>query len=85
MAAACLAGDRDAALSKYTAEELARIMSARNFVEVRRTPGGPAPEETARALAASRELLEADRLWLDEIRSKVEGADAVRRARAQAL
>ena len=85
MAAACLAGDTRTALSKYTAEELARIMSARNFVDVRCTHGGPAPTETARALTASRELLAGDRAWLAEIRRKADEADAVRRRRAQAL
>ena len=30
----------------YTEEQLAEIMSPRHFVEVRRTPGGPAPDET---------------------------------------
>ena len=34
-------------------------MSPRYFVEVRRTPGGPAPEETARALDESRRILDA--------------------------
>jgi len=48
----------------YSDEELARILSPRHFVEVRRTLGGPAPEETARAAAASRELLDADEAWL---------------------
>ena len=34
----------------YTEEDLQRILSPRHFVEVRRTLGGPAPEETGRAL-----------------------------------
>ena len=37
------------------------MMSPQYFVEVRRTLGGPAPEETARALAEQRELLDRDR------------------------
>jgi argininosuccinate lyase len=45
----------------YSEERLDRIMSPRYFVEVRRTPGGPAPEETARALAVSRRALDSDR------------------------
>ena len=45
----------------YSEERLRRIMSPRYFVEVRRTLGGPAPEETARALAASRDALDSDR------------------------
>src|SRR5690242_19899492 len=47
----------------YSETELARILSARHFVEIRRTHGGPAPEETARAAAASHRQLEADRSW----------------------
>jgi len=44
----------------YSDAALARILSPRHFVEVRRTHGGPAPEETARAVTGSRQLLEAD-------------------------
>ena len=69
----------------YSDEEVTRILSARNFVETRRTPGGPAPSETARALEASRSLLDSDRAWLDAVRKKVEDASAVRHARAHAL
>ncbi len=35
----------------YSDAQIAEIMSPRHFVEVRRTLGGPAPDETARALA----------------------------------
>jgi len=44
----------------YSEARLQTILSPRHFVEVRRTPGGPAPEETARALDESRRLLERD-------------------------
>jgi argininosuccinate lyase len=44
----------------YSEEQLTTILSPRHFVEVRRTHGGPAPEETARAAAASRRQLAAD-------------------------
>ncbi len=47
----------------YSEEQLARILSARHFVDVRRTFGGPAPEETRRASDASRALLAADEEW----------------------
>jgi len=47
----------------YSEEELTRILSPRHFVEIRRTFGGPAPEETARAAQASRERLDADESW----------------------
>lgn len=48
---------------RYTDEELAAILSPRHFVSVRRTWGGPAPEETRRAAGGSRKQLEADRSW----------------------
>ena len=46
-------------------EALARVLSPRHFVEVRKTPGGPAPSETARAIAASRLRLAEDDGWLE--------------------
>jgi len=47
----------------YSDAALSKILSPRYFVTVRRTLGGPAPEETARAAKVSREQLEADKLW----------------------
>jgi len=47
----------------YADAELATILSPRHFVNVRKTAGGPAPEETARAARASRQQLEADEAW----------------------
>jgi len=47
----------------YSEADLATILSPRHFVGVRKTPGGPAPEETARAARASRQQLEADEAW----------------------
>jgi argininosuccinate lyase len=44
----------------YSDTALAEILSPRHFVAVRRTHGGPAPEETVRAATASRRQLEAD-------------------------
>jgi argininosuccinate lyase len=70
---------------KYTDEELTRILSARNFVETRRTPGGPAPSETSRALEAARELVRRDRTWLETAHTQIEDAAMRRRERAQAL
>jgi argininosuccinate lyase len=46
----------------YADDDLDRIMSPRHFVDVRRTLGGPAPDETARAVAEQRQLLDRDRL-----------------------
>jgi len=48
---------------RYSNADIARILSPRHFVEVRRTHGGPAPEETGRAAAVSARQLEADRAW----------------------
>jgi argininosuccinate lyase len=48
---------------QYSETALARILSPRHFVDVRRTHGGPAPEETARAAAVARALLEEDQTW----------------------
>ncbi len=48
---------------KYDDAALAEMLSARHFVDVRKTLGGPAPEETARALDVSRQHLEADETW----------------------
>jgi len=47
----------------YTDEALAKILSPRHFVSVRRTPGGPAPEETTRASLVSHAQLDTDRDW----------------------
>ena len=69
----------------YTDEELTRILSARNFVEARRTPGGPAPSETSRALDAARELLQRDRAWLAAAEQQIEQAATRRRERSEAL
>ena len=44
----------------YTEKQLVEILSPRHFVEIRRTHGGPAPEETARAAKASHRQLAAD-------------------------
>jgi len=46
---------------EYSEAALEKILSPRHFVMVRTTPGGPAPEETARAIVASRAQLDADR------------------------
>ena len=47
----------------YSEAQLTEILSPRHFVNVRKTPGGPAPEETARAARASHQQLEADDAW----------------------
>ena len=61
---ATVSGDLLGVPLQYTDAQIEEIMSARHFVEVRQTPGGPAPSETARALVDSRETLAADESWL---------------------
>jgi argininosuccinate lyase len=84
-AARYLSGQVTGASLNYTDEELARITSARHFVDVRRTPGGPAPSETTRALGESRRLLDRDRAWLDGVVGRLGEADERRRTRARSL
>jgi argininosuccinate lyase len=70
---------------EYSDERLDEIMSARYFVTVRRTLGGPAPEETTRALADQRQLLERDRNeWLAR-RDHLTKAEQLLRMRVKAL
>ena len=83
-----LVRDQDMPFSK--AHALAASMrtspvTAREFIEVRQTPGGPAPVETSRALEVSRKLLERDREWLAGARKQVEDAGALRQQRARAI
>ncbi len=66
----------------YTAQELAAILSPRHFVAVRRTWGGPAPEETARALTVSLANLEATGAWHDRAFRALRYAEGVLRERA---
>jgi len=69
----------------YTDEDLQRILSPRHFVQVRRTLGGPAPEETGRALGVSEALLDEDHAWLTGRREALAAADRLRLERAAAL
>ncbi len=69
----------------YSEEQIARILSPSHFVAVRTTHGGPAPSETARAIAASSRQLESDRAWLTRATAGIATAAARLVARAQAL
>lgn len=69
----------------YTDDRLNEILSPRHFVEIRRTPGGPAPVETARAVEASRAALAADRKWVAETRGRLSMAAARLSERSQKL
>ena len=65
----------------YTPEQLSKILSPDHFVSVRRTPGGPAPEETIRAIAASRARLAVDEEWFNgTVRRLKEAEEALKRA-----
>ena len=66
-------------------QALEAALSPRHFVAVRRTLGGPAPEQTALALEASQALLHADRAWLHETRAGLESAAAELTRRSAAL
>jgi len=46
---------------EYSEADLHKVLSPAHFVSVRKTHGGPAPEETGRAIGVSRRLLDADR------------------------
>jgi argininosuccinate lyase len=70
---------------EYSDAELTTILSPRHFVEVRRTPGGPAPEETARAAHASHQQLDADESWWNNAMHALGDAERKLAARAEAL
>jgi argininosuccinate lyase len=80
-----ISGDLLGVPLQYSDAQIAQVMSARHFVDVRRTHGGPAPTETARALDASRQRLEADRAWLAERRQVIADADLALQARSLSL
>jgi argininosuccinate lyase len=69
----------------YPEERLAEILSPRYFVSVRRTAGGPAPAETARAVAGAETALAADLEWLAGRRAALAAAQRLLRERAAAL
>jgi argininosuccinate lyase len=69
----------------YSDAELERILSPRHFVNVRRTPGGPAPEETRRALAASLAQLAADAGWWTGVTDALSKAERLLAERSAAL
>jgi argininosuccinate lyase len=69
----------------YTDQALSEILSPRHFVDIRRTPGGPAPEETARAVVASRTRLDEDRDWAQGATDSLRAAERRLAERSQAL
>jgi argininosuccinate lyase len=70
---------------KLSDDALAAITSARHFVNVRATHGGPSPGETGRALDEARHALDADRAWLTGIGDRLAAAERHLRERSQAL
>ena len=64
---------------------MAHILSPRYFVEIRRTLGGPAPEETARAAGVSRQQLEADEGWWSRASGALANAERTLAERSAAL
>ncbi len=69
----------------WSEADLQRILSPMRFVEVRRTPGGPAPEETARAIAASRERLSTDDASWNRAMTRLKEAEERLRSASEAL
>jgi argininosuccinate lyase len=69
----------------YTEERLHQVMSPQHFVEVRTTWGGPAPAETARAIADSRHILAHDDATWRARRDHLDMTAATLRERVAAL
>jgi len=70
---------------RYSEHDLAAILSPRHFVNVRRTWGGPAPEETARAAHAAQESLQRDETWQHAAAEKLRAAEKRLAERSAAL
>jgi len=70
---------------EYDDGRLSELLSPEHFVRVRTTPGGPAPAETARAIAISRDLLASDTRWISEAVEKLRTAEQALRTAAAAL
>src|SRR5262245_31736422 len=69
----------------YTDADLEKILSPRHFVNVRKTYGGPANDETARATEASANHLNADQAWWTGKMTALTDAEQRLATRAQAL
>ena len=82
---ATVSGDLLGLPLQYSDAQIAHILSARHFVDVRRTSGGPSPEQTALAVEASRGLLTTDRRWLTARRDALAAGEAALRQRSAAL
>jgi argininosuccinate lyase len=60
---------------EFDHDGLLEVLSPEHFVRVRTAPGEPAPAETRRAIARSRERLAADDAWLKEAAKKLKKAE----------
>ncbi len=69
----------------YDDATIAHVLSPRHFVEIRKTHGGPAPERTTEAIAASRAALAADDAWWKGRREALARAATALRKDAAAL
>jgi argininosuccinate lyase len=69
----------------YSEAALTEVLSPRHFVNVRTTPGGPAPEETARAARVSRQQLDADESWWTNATNALADAERKLSERSAAL
>jgi argininosuccinate lyase len=69
----------------YDEQRLHEILSPEHFVRVRTTPGGPAPSETAKAIAISRDRLASDEEWIERAAGKLRAAEEMLRGAAAAL
>ncbi len=59
----------------YSPERLKEILSPAHFVRVRRTLGGPAPDEMTAAIHTSRERLVADQIWFESAVQRLHAAE----------
>ena len=70
---------------EYDEPTLADVLSPKRFVQVRRTHGGPAPEETRRAATLAREALAADEGWRQDMTDALVAAERRLAERSAAL
>jgi argininosuccinate lyase len=54
---------------------LETVLSPRHFVAVRTTPGGPAPQETGRAIGVAQQALAADAQWFESAVARLKEAE----------
>lgn len=69
----------------YSESDLAHVLSAAHFVDVRRTAGGPAPVRTMEALSDQGGRLAADRAWTADTRRRLADAAGALRTAVEGL